>query len=150
MVIYFGADHRGFDLKGKLAKNLQDQGYEVVDLGDKERNEDDDYVDFAAAVGAKVSADPDNGRGVVICGSGAGAAITANKFRRVRAAIGISNDQVYDARQHDDLNVLALAADFVSEEAAREMVRVFLTAPWNGGERYRRRLEKIGELETGN
>jgi len=87
---------------------------------------------------------------VVICGSGAGAAITANKFRRVRAAIGISNDQVYDARQHDDLNVLALAADFVSEEAAREMVRVFLTAPWNGGERYRRRLEKIGELETGN
>ena len=146
MVIYFGADHRGFALKQKLMPVLKERGYEVVDMGASEAVEGDDYVDYAKLVGERVSADPES-RGVLICGSGAGMAIAANKFRRVRACLGMSNDEVFDARHDDDLNVLCLASEFVSEEDAKSMLNIFLTTPFSSEERYQRRLNKIAELE---
>jgi ribose 5-phosphate isomerase B len=146
MVIYFGADHRGFALKQKLIPALKEKGYEVVDMGAAEVIEGDDYVDYAKLVAERVSADPES-RGVLICGSGAGMSIAANKLRRVRASLGMSNDEVFDARHDDDLNVLCLASEFVSEEDAKSMVNVFLSTPFSAEERYVRRLNKISELE---
>jgi ribose 5-phosphate isomerase B len=146
MVIYFGADHRGFALKQKLIPALKEKGYEVVDMGAAEVIEGDDYVDYAKLVAERVSADPES-RGVLICGSGAGMSIAANKLRRVRASLGMSNDEVFDARHDDDLNVLCLASEFVSEEDAHKMVNVFLSTPFSAEERYVRRLNKISELE---
>lgn len=146
MVVYFGADHRGFDLKQKLHPFFKDKGYEAVDMGAFEKLEGDDYVDYAKLVAEKISQDPES-RGVLICGSGAGMAIAANKLRRVRACLGMSNDEVYDARHDDDLNVLCLASEFVSEEAAKSMISVFLSTPFSPEERYLRRLNKIAELE---
>jgi ribose 5-phosphate isomerase B len=146
MVIYFGADHRGFELKQKLIPALKEKGYEVVDMGASEVIEGDDYVDYAKLVAERVSTDPES-RGVLICGSGAGMSIAANKLRRVRASLGMSNDEVFDARHDDDLNVLCLASEFVSEEDAKSMVNVFLSTPFSAEERYVRRLNKISELE---
>lgn len=150
MVIYFGADHRGFNLKEILKNFLKEQGYEVLDLGNDHYDETDDYPDFAAKVANKVSWDPESSRGVVICGSGAGVDVTANKFPRVRATLGLIPDQVYDARHDDDVNVLSIAARFTSEEEAKKMVRVFVETPFGDEEKYRRRLEKISAVEIEN
>ncbi len=149
MTIYFGADHRGFELKNAILKHLSDQGYLVRDLGAHEKVPDDDYVDFAAEVARKVGGE-DGSRGILVCGSGAGMEIAANKFRRVRAAAGWSPDQVFDARNHDDINILTIASNFVSEESAKNLVKVFLETPLNPEERYSRRLQKIQQLEDGN
>jgi ribose 5-phosphate isomerase B len=148
MVIYLGADHRGFELKEMIKRFLRDEGYEVADMGNTQKVEGDDYVDFARAVAEKVSRDPVKARGILFCGSGAGMDIAANKFRRVRSVLGFSADQVFDARHDDDVNVLSLAVDFVSENDAKNMVRVFLGTPFGGEERFRRRLEKISDIEN--
>lgn len=148
MVIYLGTDHRGFELKESVKAELLSQGYQVVDLGDTRKDEEDDYVDFAAAVAKKISLDPVLSRGILFCGSGAGVDIVANKFRKVRSVLGILPDQVYDARHDDDANVLSIAANFTGEEQAKEMVRIFIQTSFGGDERYRRRLEKIAQIEN--
>ncbi|MFA6354406.1 MAG: RpiB/LacA/LacB family sugar-phosphate isomerase [Candidatus Paceibacterota bacterium] len=147
MVIYLGADHRGFELKESLKQFLMDGGYEVIDLGNDHYDEADDYPDFASLVGEKVSADSEQGRGILICGSGAGVTFSVNKFPRVRAALAISSDQIYDARKHDDINVLTLAANFVDGEEAGKIVKVFLETGFTGEERHRRRINKVIDLE---
>lgn len=147
MVIYIGADHRGFQLKERLKKFLADKGYDVVDVGAKEFVKDDDYPDYAKAVAERVSEDIESRRGVLICGSGFGMDIAANKFPRVRAALPSSPDHAYQARHDDDANVLAIAADFVDEETAAKIVNIFLSTPFAKEERYRRRLGKISEIE---
>jgi len=148
MVIYLGADHRGFNLKELLKSYLKEEGYEVVDLGNSEYKEDDNYPDFGAAVAAKVSLDPPQSRGILLCGSGVGMDIVANKFRNVRSALAISADQIYDARHDDDVNVLCIAADFTSEIDAKKIVEVFLKTPFAKEERFRERLEKISQIEN--
>lgn len=148
MVIYLGADHRGFELKEILKRYLGDAGYEVVDMGNLQKDDADDYPDFGRRVAEKISRDPLMSRGILICGSGAGMDILANKFRRVRSVLGFSPDQVFDARHDDDVNVLSLAADHLTEEAAKKIVDVFLKTPFGGEERYRRRLDKIADLEN--
>lgn len=148
MLIYLGADHRGFNLKEFLKIFLKNQGYETFDLGNVHYEEGDDYADFAAAVGKKVSMDSEASRGILLCGSGAGVDIAANKFKDVRSAIGISPDQIYQARHHDNINVLSLAADFTSEADAQKMVAVFLETPFNPEPRHQRRLDKISEIEN--
>lgn len=147
MLIYLGADHRGFNLKEFLKIFLKNQGYEALDLGNLHYEENDDYPNFAAAVAKKVSMKSEESRGILICGSGAGVDIAANKFRDVRSAIGISPDQVYQARHHDNINVLSLASDFTSEVAAQKMVAVFLETPFDSEPRHQRRLDKISEIE---
>ena len=147
MVIYFGADHGGFELKGRLMAFVKGMGYETADMGDTAPNPDDDYPDFAAKVAEKVSADPANARGILICRSGAGVDIVANKFKGVRSALATTPDQAYDGRHDDDANVLSLAADFTSPEDAERIVKVFLGTPFGGDARFERRLGKIKEIE---
>jgi ribose 5-phosphate isomerase B len=152
MTIYLGADHRGFALKEKLKQILVDEAYDVVDCGAATLVPDDDYPDFAGAVAAAVAKNPGDGsdgdRGIVVCGSGFGVDITANKFVGVRAALPMSPDHAYVARHDDGANVLALAADFINEETAQKIMKTFLSTPFDREERYRRRIEKIAKLES--
>jgi ribose 5-phosphate isomerase B len=148
MIIYIGADHKGFYLKEALKQSLKDDGYEIIDLGDSEEKKDDDYPDFARAVAEKVAGTGGEVRGIVICGSGIGVDVVANKFSGVRSALAISADQVRDGRHDDDVNVLSLAADFTKPEDALGIVKVFLSTPFKKEERYSRRLGKIAELEN--
>ena len=147
MIIYIGADHRGFKLKEALKRFLQESGYTVSDLGNTQYFEGDDYPDFAKLVAQKVSADPQNSRGIVICGAGVGVDIVANKFPNIRSALGFHPDQVVEARSNDDVNVLALAADFLEEDEAKKIVSVWLQTPFDGDERDKRRIEKIRQID---
>jgi len=148
MLIYLGADHRGFNLKERIKSSLHDQGYEYFDAGNAKYDEHDDYPDFAAKVAGKVSIEPERDRGILICGSGVGMDVVANKYRDVRSAVALSADQVFDARHDDNVNILSLAADFMTEEDAFKIVKVFLETPFAGEERFKRRVEKISEIEN--
>ena len=147
MTIYLGADHRGFKLKERLKEVFKNDAYDVVDLGAPELVPTDDYPDYTAAVAEKVAASPLDARGIVVCGSGFGVDIVANKFPGVRAALAMSPDHVYQGRHDDDVNVLALAADFLDDATAVNIVKVFLTTPFAKEERYVRRLGKITAIE---
>lgn len=149
MIIYLGADHRGFALKEELKAYLVDGGYEVVDMGNEVPEPGDDYPDFAAAVADAVSANPSEDRGIVLCGSGVGMAIVANKFIDIRCALAGSVEQVRAARTDDDVNMLALGADFTEEALARDIVKEFIEAEYDGSEYHQRRIDKITELELG-
>ncbi len=146
MIIYLGADHRGFQLKEVLKSILHEGGYEVVDKGAMEFTDGDDYPKYAAAVAREISKNPGD-RGIVLCGSGVGVDVVANKFPGVRAALAISTDQIFNARHDDDANVLAVAADFTDEEAVKNIAHVFLVTPFSGEPRHERRLREIGEIE---
>jgi ribose 5-phosphate isomerase B len=145
MRIAIGADHAGYELKEVIADHLRGQGHEVFDQGTS-GTAPVDYPDFAEAVGNFVL----NGqaeRGVLICGSGVGASIAANKIPGIRA--GLCHD-TYSARQgveHDDMNLLVLGARVIGAELARELVNSFVAARFTDAERHRRRLEKINALE---
>jgi len=146
MRIALGADHAGYDLKEKLRAELEAEGYEVKDLGAHEYVATDDYPDFAIAVAQTVASGAAD-RGLVVCGSGVGANIAANKVVGARA--GIATD-TYSARQgveHDDMNVLAIGARITGIEVVREIVRAFLSAEFSGEERHVRRLNKVLEVE---
>lgn len=151
MFIYLGADHRGFQLKESLKKFLKEQNYDFADLGNDHYNEQDDYPDFAIKVAEKVSEDLGNNRGILICGSGAGMVITANKFKGIRAALACSEKMAEMFKDNDDVNVLVLASDFVKQEEAIKIVEIWLKTPFSLDESkkefYQRRLEKIKNLE---
>ncbi len=145
MRIVVGADHAGFDLKRVLADYLRRIGHEVIDAGTNS-HEPVDYPDYAEALG-KVLLEGRAERGVLICGSGVGASVSANKIPGIRA--GLCHD-TYSARQgveHDEMNVLVLGARVVGVELARELVDNFLAAKFCGEERHRRRVDKIAALE---
>ncbi len=145
MRIAIGADHAGYDLKQVIGAYLRHLGHEVIDKG-TDNDDPVDYPDFAEAVSNTI-VDGQAERGVLICGSGVGASVAANKIPGVRA--GLCHD-TYSARQgveHDDMNVLVLGARVIGVEVARELVDNFLRAKFNGEERHRRRLEKIKVLE---
>jgi ribose 5-phosphate isomerase B len=148
MLIYIGADHRGFQLKEILKKFLKDQGYEVIDVGNDHYDENDDYPDFAKLAARAVSQDPPNRRGILICGSGVGVDIVANKFKGVRSALVNSPDQAYLSRYNNDANTLSLGADFLNEEQARKILSVWLATLFSGKENPKRRLEKIVNIEA--
>jgi ribose 5-phosphate isomerase B len=150
MIIYIAGDHRGFYLKETIKEALKKDGFEVVDLGNPESAVDDDYPDFAAAVAEKVSKKPEHSRGIVICGSGFGVDITANKFPGIRSALAMSADHIRVGRHDDNVNVLALASDFLASEQAVEITRAFLSTAYDREDRYTRRLEKITEIEKNN
>ena len=142
MIIYLGADHRGFNLKEQLKRYLAGKGWQVVDLGNAVYDKDDDYPDFAKPVAEAVSKDPE-ARGILICGSGAGVAIVANKFKGVRAALAVNAKQAFMERNDEDVNVLSLAAEFTTPEQAEPIVEMFLRTPFSTEERHRRRVGKI-------
>ena len=149
MLIYIGADHKGFNLKVSLKNFLTENGYEVIDVGNDHYDKDDDYPDFAALAAHAVSQDSINRRGVLVCGSGAGMNIVANKFEGVRAVSVNNSEQAKLSRNDGDSNVLTLAADFIDEKIANEILDVWLKTPFSGDERHKRRLKKIMEIENG-
>lgn len=149
MTIYIGSDHRGFEMKERLKPFIKDMGHEVIDLGNTVYDEHDDYPLVAAKIAKEVSANP-AARGVILCGSGGGVNIVANKFPRVRSNLGLSPIQVYAARRDDDSNVLCLAASFMTEDQERESIKTFLTTEFSGEERHKRRLGQITDLEKTN
>lgn len=149
MTIHLGADHRGFHLKEELKPWLIQQGHEVVDVGASLLIPGDDYVEYAKRVAGSLSTEEfqlQGERGILICASGVGVDIVANRFKRIRCGLGISPEQVREAREDDDINVLALAADYIDAETAKEMVKSFLATEFSGEERYQRRLLKIEQL----
>lgn len=149
MKVYLGADHRGFKLKEKLKKLLERQGYEVEDEGAYKLDPKDDYTVFAQKVASMVADNVDS-RGVLLCGSGVGADVVANKFDGVRASVGKSAKQVEAGRNDDDMNVLVLAADFTKEDEAVDMLNAFLKTKFEGATRHKKRLSDIGKIEANN
>jgi len=146
MRVALGADHAGFDLKERLKRFLDELHVPCEDLGCSSP-ESVDYPDIAAAVGRRV-ADGAVDRGIVICGTGIGMAIAANKIPGIRAAAACSTEAVALARRHNDLNVLALGARITPADTALAFVRTFLDTPFDGG-RHQRRIDKIAALEGG-
>src|SRR5687768_6154478 len=146
MRIAVAADHAGFDLKQQLADQLRKSNHEVVDLGAHQYDKDDDYPDFAAAIGRAVQSN-DVERGVLICGSGVGASIAANKLKGVRAGLCHDTYSAHQGVEHDNMNVLVLGSRIVGVELAQELVTAFLQAHFSGDERHVRRLQKISRLE---
>jgi len=144
MRIAVASDHRGYHLKEKVISLLRAKGHEVIDEGPA-TDESVDYPDFAALVAGKVS----NGevdRGVLICGTGLGMAITANKFPRVRAAACVDEVTAELSRRHNDVNVLCLSGDLLSSRSTERLVEIWMSTEFEGG-RHKRRLEKILKLE---
>ena len=147
MKIYLGADHRGFKLKEQLKKFLVEKGYEVEDVGAFEYEENDDYPDFAYGAALKIAADP-SGRGILLCGSGIGMDVVANKVKNIRATVAYSVESARHARANDDVNVITLAGDVLDLIPAQKIAEIFLTTPFSGEERHSRRLQKLAEIEN--
>mgnify|MGYP001570768901 FL=1 len=146
-MIYIGADHRGYELKEKLKAYLTELNIILEDLGAKELTPDDDYPDYALAVAQKVAEDPKNNRGILICGSGVGVDVAANKIKGIRSALCFDVKQAQASRNDDNANILSLPADFISESLAKEIVKTWLETPFSGSGHYVRRIEKIKKIE---
>ncbi len=144
MKVVVGADHAGFELKERLRQTLLDLEHEVEDLGTYSQDSTD-YPDYAALV-ARAVAEGRGERGLLVCGTGVGMAIAANKVDGVRAATCESPSTARMARAHNDANVLALGGRLLGDELAKEILRTFLETPFDGG-RHQRRVEKIAALE---
>lgn len=147
MNIYLGADHRGFLLKEQLKAWFEDISVHVIDCGARTHEPGDDFVDIARVVAEKVVTISD-ARGILICGSGTGVCIAANKRAGIRAGVGWRVDQVVSSRKDDDINILALPADYISENEAHGLVQAFLQTEFIPEERFVRRIAKIKDLET--
>lgn len=146
MRIAIGSDHAGFELKEKVKGFLQEWGHRVTDLGTHSLDPVD-YPDYAEAVGITVR-DGKADRGIVICGSGVGASVAANKIPGIRAALIFDTYSAHQGVEHDDLNILVLGGRVVGTEMARELVRAFMGATFSGEERHRRRLAKVKAIEA--
>ncbi len=145
MTIFIGADHRGFELKNKLIEYLQEKNIRVEDMGNYEYDPLDDFPDYSKKVAQAVLQNPDDLLGIVICGSAVGVSVSANRYNGIVCALGFDINQVKSAREHDHTNVLALPADYVDLEKAKQMIDAFLETKPNYDEKYLRRLRKIEE-----
>lgn len=148
MRIYLGADHRGFELKEQLKAWLGENEYEVEDVGNHMFDPDDDFIDPAVRVAEMVEGSEKSDRGILLCGSGHGVDIVANRFPGVVAIIGFNNEVTRQGREHEDANVLVLPSNWVEFEDARERVETFLTTETNNNERYQRRRQRVENLRT--
>ncbi|KKR30657.1 MAG: Ribose 5-phosphate isomerase [Candidatus Gottesmanbacteria bacterium GW2011_GWC2_39_8] len=147
MKVYIGSDHGGYEFKKKYVPWLKEKGYEVVDVGYHTYDPDDDFPDIAFELAEKVVADPGS-LGILMCRSGGGMTIAANKVPGARCSTAVSPEEVRHNRNDDDLNILALSGDYVSEELSFEMMEVFLKTPYSELTRFIRRLKKIEEYEN--
>ena len=146
MKISIGADHAGYDMKADLINVIEKLGHSVHDVGTFEPGKPDDYPDYAALVAEEVRSGKAE-RGVLVCGSGIGVSVAANKFKGIRA--GLCNDH-YSAHQgveHDDMNVLVLASRVIGPMVAQEAVQAYLNAKFSNEERHLRRLNKVKAIE---
>lgn len=150
MTIYLGADHGGFALKETIKPWLREWGYQFEDCGAVSFQPEDDYPDFAFMVAQKVAQTAkrdEAAMGVLLCRSGCGMAISANKVEGIRAAAVSSVQEAQHAREHNDANVISLAADWIDETVAKESLHAFLTTPASQEERHQRRIQKISAFE---
>ena len=146
MNIAVGADHGGYSLKPVIIEELTRLGHTVVDCGASAYDAGDDYPDYARAVGLAIQRG-ESERGVVLCGSGVGACVAANKMHGIRASICHDTYSAAQGVEHDAMNVLCLGARIIGEELARSLVRAFVSAAFSTDPRFRRRLDKVVELE---
>ena len=164
MTIYLAADHAGFNLKNALLEHLRTLGHSVTDLGAHKLNRDDDYPDYALTLAHKVAGD-EGSRGILVCGTGEGEAMAANRVGGVRAsvfygprrateALNIEGEHSKDgfdivrlARKHNNANILSLGADYINSDQAKEIVKAFLDTSFSADERHIRRLGKIAAYE---
>lgn len=145
-MIYIGSDHRGFALKEKLKNLLTEWGYDYEDVGPFEYNKDDDYPDFAKLAGEKVAGDSGS-KGILICGSGVGVAVTANKIKGIIAGTMFDPEQVKASVADENINVIGLSNDYSSEGKNIDIVKAFIESKFSGEERHIRRVNKIKNLE---
>jgi ribose 5-phosphate isomerase B len=145
-MIYIGADHRGFELKEQLKVWLIEQGYDVEDVGNFILDPDDDYVDPAIKVGEMVHGSDGKDVGILICGSGHGVDMVANRFLRVRAIIGFNDEVTVQGREHEDANVLVLPVNWLTTEQAIGRIKLFLATEANTNERYVRRRLRMANM----
>lgn len=146
MRIYLGADHRGFEVKEEIKNWLSENEYEVEDTGDFVFNPDDDYIDFALKVAESIEGSEDASRGILLCGSGHGVDIVANRFGKVRAIIGFNDEVTIQGREDEDANILVLPADWVTASEAIERVRIFLDTEKSDATRHVRRRARLASL----
>ena len=149
MLIALGCDHTGLELKSLVASLLQDLGHQVQDVGAYTLDPADDYPDFANAL-AELVATGKADRGIMVCGSGVGASVAANKTMGVRAAICHDIYSAHQGVEHDDMNVLCIGARIIGEELAKELVIAFVNATFSNDPRHARRLNKVRTIEEFN
>jgi len=147
MKVFIASDHAGYEKKQHLASKLE-QGYEVFDLGPYKLDPDDDYPIYAKKVALAVKENP-SAMGVLVCHSGEGMSIAANKFAGIRAATAFTKEQARETRQDNDSNVLSLSAGDLSDKEAYEVTKTWLDTPFSELQRHKRRLEEISEIESG-
>jgi ribose 5-phosphate isomerase B len=146
MTISIGADHAGYDMKAELIAFIKKLGHEVHDVGTFEPDKPDDYPDFAQLVAEDIR----NGqaeRGILVCGSGVGVSVAANKFRGIRAGLCHDHYSAHQGVEHDNMNVLVLGARIIGQMLAEDATEAFLSANFSGEERHVRRLNKIKGIE---
>lgn len=147
MKIFIGADHNGFEYKQQLSEALRRAGHEVVDCGNANIQPDDDFPQFAAKVATELMASGDKeAKGVLICGSGQGVCIAANRFKGIRAALCWNLNEARSARNDDDANILCLSSRYTSLDEAGSIMATFLSTPFAGAPRFTRRIEQLDQL----
>ncbi len=147
MKIYLGSDHNGFALKQSLYEHLERQKYDVEDVGDKTLRPDDDFPEFAAAAATKVLGSNDNDpRAILICGSGQGMAIAANRFKGIRASVVWDVEEAKTTRNDNDSNVLCLPSRILQGDQANSIVKAWLETPFEAATRYIRRNKQLDEI----
>ena len=147
MKIFLGADHNGFDFKQEIAEFLRRSGYEVSDEGDTKRDPEDDFPQFAArVVHAMLASDETEPKGILICGSGQGMCIAANRFKGIRASLVMDLREARMSRNDDDCNVLCLPARLMTPKEAEPIITAWLNTPFAGATRFKRRIRELDEL----
>lgn len=146
MKIFIGADHNGFEMKARLVEALRQSGYDVTDTGDTELHADDDFPQFAAKAVTAMKADGEDARGILICGSGQGMCMAANRFKGIRASLIWNVNEAHAARNDDDSNVLCLPARSISNDDAIAIAEAWLRTPFAGAPRFKRRIAELDQL----
>lgn len=147
MKVFIGADHNGFRLRNELLEYLKRAGYDVVDEGDTKLNPEDDFPLFAAKVVTDMlSSEDSEPRGILICGSGQGMCMAANRFRGIRALLAYDRESVRSARNDDDANILCLPASIFEQDSANVLVETFLNTPFAAAPRFTRRINELDQI----
>lgn len=149
MKIFIGADHRGFHFKEQIDAFLVTKNYAVVDVGPEKLNPDDDFTVFAGRVINAMKTEGNDARGIMICGSGQGMIMAANRFSGIRAGLGWSKEAARSVRNDEDSNVLALPAELLEgdKELWQSIITTWLTTPFAGSERYKRRIRQLDQMD---
>ncbi len=147
MKLYIGADHNGFDMKQKLLAELARAGYDVTDAGDQTRNPDDDFPQFASRAIAQLRASDDpEAKAILICGSGQGMCMAANRYKGIRASLVWDIEEAHASRNDDDSNVLCLPARYMTIPKGITIAEAWLSTPFAGAPRFKRRIKELDDL----